>query len=45
MSLLKELNDMITETSDGTVSSRTRAVVYHADYEKRKKKRKAKKQN
>ena len=43
MSLLKELNDMITEKDSGGVSHETRAKVYHADYMKRKKKRKAKK--
>jgi hypothetical protein len=41
MSLLKELNDLITESKEA-VSHKTRAAVYHADYEKRKKKKKSK---
>lgn len=42
MSLIKELNDMITEKKE-VVSHDTRAKVYHADYEKAKKRKKVKK--
>jgi len=42
MSLIKQLNDMITEKK-ATISHDTRAKVYHADYEKAKKRKKAKK--
>lgn len=43
MSLLKELNDMITEKEKSSISHETRAKVYHADYEKIKRKKKVKK--